>query len=504
MRTIVLSSLCLASLASADPDPARRRVEAHVRFLADDLLEGRGTPSKGLDTAALYLANQLRSYGWEPASTEGYFQRYAIREYATPASAVQVRFNGVALAPSEYIFLPFGTAPSDVSRRFDVTFAGHAVVWPERSVDQLAGADLRGKAVIALRGAPWPLEAGLFGPDHLAGKAIEIGARDAGLFVYVTDEMTQADPGPEVGFARSFAQVPIAFLPGLRGRTAAIGPTLVLRPSAFDRAFAKASGATYAQHQKQLAAGGSRAAALAGSIEIRVSSKPIDGSAANVVAVLRGSDPVLRNEWVLLTAHYDHLGRVPGPGKDVIFNGADDNASGTAAMLEIAQRLGGTPAPKRSVMVLFTSGEERGLLGSAHYAANPLAPFDQVVANINVDMVGHSDGTVQGIAEMSDELFRRAVEAGKRRQITVQPSQNPSWRLTYLTDSYHFARMGVPAIEFFTGMHEHYHQLSDHPDTIRYETLGRIVDVMHELARSLAMGAPRPAYRRPAWFVTPS
>src|SRR4029453_11074596 len=133
--------------------------------------------------------------------------------------------------------------------------------------------------------------------------------------------------------------------------------------------------------------------------------------------MLRGSDPQLRDQWVVLTAHYDHLGRkdVP-PGEDGIWNGADDNASGTAAILEIARTVARGPAPRRSLLVLFMSGEERGLLGSAYYSEHPLVPYDQVVLDLNVDMVGRSSGRVQGIAPNCEPLFAEPVAIGNQTQ----------------------------------------------------------------------------------------
>ena len=282
-------------------------------------------------------------------------------------------------------------------------------------------------------------------------------------------------------------------------------PAIVLSASAFDRTLAGPTGATYAEWQRRLTAGAPGVThAVAAPISIRIDIPAHSGRASNVVAMLPGSDPILRDEWVVLTAHYDHLGTKPVPaGQDGIFNGADDNASGTAAMLEIAHRLGRGAPPRRSVLVLLTSGEERGLLGSAHYAMNPVVPIEHVVVDINVDMVGRSSGSVQGIAETSPELFHRAVELAARQHITVQPDQHPTWRVVYLSDDFQFTRFGVPAIEFFTGLHDDYHQPSDSADKIHFAELGRIVDAMADLAAFYAGGGARPAYQRPPWFLVP-
>lgn len=154
-------------------------------------------------------------------------------------------------------------------------------------------------------------------------------------------------------------------------------------------------------------------------------------------------------------------------------------------------------------MILFVSAEERGLIGSAWYSRNPLVPMDRVVANINVDMVGRSQGEVQGISHNSEDLYGRAVTLGENSRIRVVPDQQPSWKIAYLTDSYHFSRFDIPVIEFFTGVHPDYHQPTDHPDRIRYDELTRIVEMIFNLTNEVAQGAWRPRAKRPAWFLTP-
>jgi Zn-dependent M28 family amino/carboxypeptidase len=299
--------------------------------------------------------------------------------------------------------------------------------------------------------------------------------------------------------------VPAAVLADFGGESSmGIGSTLAITPAAFDRTLGPLLGHDYAELQRLAAKGKLKAKVLPAQVEVQVVTEVKTAEARNVVGMLRGSDPVLRDEWVVMTAHYDHLGRKDVPaGEDGIWNGADDNASGTAAILEIARGIARGPAPRRSLLVLFMSGEERGLLGAAHYSEHPLVPYDRVVLDVNVDMVGRSNGQVQGIAPGCEALFTETVAIGKEHQIEVLPDQQPSWRVAYLTDSYHFTRFDVPAIEFFTGMHADYHQPSDSVEKIRYAELGRILAVMEGLTRRYVDGAPKPKVVRPAWFLTP-
>jgi hypothetical protein len=499
----LLVAALLGSSVGAD-EVKSRRMEATIRFLADDLLEGRGTPSRGLDIAALYLAEELRALGWAPGNEDSYFQTYPLKDFTPQQARYEVSLNGIDLSPEEFILLPMGLDPAQSPLRFDLVFAGHGIAAPERTVDDFENLDVREKAVVTLLGAPWELDReAIHAYDRAVGKAVQVGVRGGTLLLYVTDEFTASlddPPSAEMPFFREMAEVPIAYL---STSSAPWAPILVTSPAAFDRALASASGNTYAEWKKHLGRGTRPGLELAASIELKILTKPRESRARNVIAMLLGSDPALRDEWVVLSAHYDHLGaHAAPPGEDGIWNGADDNASGTAAVLEIARQLSANARPRRSVLVLFTSGEDRGLLGSAHYSLQPLVPYDRVVANINVDMVGRSDGSVQAIAHGSDEMFSRAAEIGKKNEIVVRPDPHPSWRMVYFLDSYHFARFDVPFVHFSTDLHEDYHQPSDEADRIRYDELGRVLSAIYELTDYFAQGGERPSFKRPQWFLT--
>jgi hypothetical protein len=474
----VLVSSCGRPREAADEEAAERRARADVTFLAADELEGRGTPGRGLDLAALYLEAQLRAAGVAPAVSGSYRQYYRVGSYSPAASRLDVRVNGKPLGPQDYVFVNFGRDPDKGALSYEVVDAGTGVVAEERQVNELAGLDVRGKAVLVRKGAPWPLDpAAVFGPDRAMGKLMAATVRGAGMLVYVSEELDRGEEAESKFFAE-MKNAPVAFIrePGI-GHVSALSPVLVLKPGAGVKA-------------------GDR-------IEITVKAPVSEGRAPNVLGRVDGTDSSLRNEWVVFTAHYDHVGmRDAGPGQDGIWNGADDNASGTAGVLEIARRVARAPG-KRSTLVFFTSGEDRGIFGSAWYAAAPVAPMHQVAVQFNLDMIGRSEGKVQGIAPTAPSLFEEAVQAGRRRGLEVIPDQQPSWRLIYLTDLYHFARAGVPGIFFFTGTHPDYHQVTDTADKIRYRELVKITEVAYEIARPYLDGKAKPSYERPAWFVTP-
>jgi len=480
LAVTVIASGCGSPKSAGLEDQAgvERRVRADVGFLAADELEGRGTPGRGLDLAALYLEAQLGAAGVAPAVSGSYRQYYRVGSYLPAEAEVQVRVNGKPLSRQEYLFINFGRDPDKGPMSYPVVDAGTGVVAEERQVNELASLDLRGKAVLVRKGAPWPLDpAAVFGPDRAMGKLMAATVRGAGLLVYVSEGLDRGEEAESKFFAE-MKNAPVAFVrePGIR-HVSALNPILVATPSAGLKT-------------------GDR-------IEIALKAPVREGRAANVLGQVIGTDPKLKDEWVVFTAHYDHVGmRQAGPGEDGIWNGADDNASGTAGVLEIARRVARAPG-KRSALIFFTSGEDRGIFGSAWYAASPVVAMAQVAAQFNLDMIGRSEGKVQGIAPAAPALYEEAVEAGRRSGIEVIPDQQPSWRLIYLTDIYHFARAGVPGIFFFTGTHPDYHQVTDTADKIRYAELVKIIGVAYEIARPYLDGKARPGYRRPAWFVTP-
>jgi len=464
--------------AQADSRVSVSRLRSDVSFLASDELEGRFTPGRGLDLAALYLETQLQAAGIAPAAGGSYRQVYTVGQYAPAAARVVVRIDGRMIDPRDYVFINMGHDPARGPIALPLVEAGYGIVAEERNVDDLAGRDVRGKAVVVRKGAPWPLDpSAVFGPDRAVGKLIAAGARGAELLVYLSETL-DAGNDAESMFVQQMKNVSVSFPRPDIPHSSAFIPGLLLRSRAY-------------------------AAGRSSKVEISVQAPVREGRASNVVAKVEGTDQALRNEWVVLSAHYDHLGSWPAPaGEDGIFNGADDNASGTAAVLEIARQIARAPL-RRTLLVLLVSGEENGLLGSAYYAAHPVVPMKQVVAQINLDMVGRPAGRVEAVAHVSPALFEQAVRAGKGGGLTVVGDQHPEWRALYLTDTYAFARAEVPCIHFFTSLHADYHQPSDSVEKIRFEEMARIVTAAADLTRYYLDGGLRPAFQRPRWFVTP-
>lgn len=223
-------------------------------------------------------------------------------------------------------------------------------------------------------------------------------------------------------------------------------------------------------------------------------------TAPNVVAILEGSDPQLKDEYVVFSAHMDHVGiGVPDANGDSIFNGADDDASGTVAIVEVAEAMTSLPtAPRRSMVFLLVSGEEKGLWGSEWHAANPSAPIDKYVANLNADMVGRNWGdTIVAIGEEHSDLgetLNRVNGNHPELNMTAIDDIWPDERFYFRSDHYNFARNGVPVLFFFNGTHDDYHGRDDEPDRIDAEKAARISKLIFYLGVDIANRDERPEW----------
>jgi Zn-dependent M28 family amino/carboxypeptidase len=236
--------------------------------------------------------------------------------------------------------------------------------------------------------------------------------------------------------------------------------------------------------------------------------EPVErNSAPNVVGILEGSDPTLKNEYVVFSAHMDHVG-VAGPrgsggcraqGADSICNGADDDGSGTVAVVEIAEAFAGmNPRPKRSIIFLNVSGEEKGLWGSEYFSDHPAVPVSSIVADLNIDMIGRNwKDTIVAIGKEHSDLGATLNRVGAAHpELNMRPIDDiwPQENFYFRSDHYNFARKGVPILFFFSGTHADYHQASDSPDKIDAEKESRVAQLIFYLGVDVANGAERPKW----------
>jgi Zn-dependent M28 family amino/carboxypeptidase len=223
-------------------------------------------------------------------------------------------------------------------------------------------------------------------------------------------------------------------------------------------------------------------------------------SAPNTIGIIEGTDPALKNEYVVFSAHMDHIGIRSVPGQaDSINNGADDDASGTVGVIELAEAFSRPGArPKRSLLFITVSGEEKGLWGSSYFSEHPTVPVGQIVANINLDMIGRNwTDTIVAIGKEHSDLGATLNRVNTRHpelRMTAIDDKWPEERFYFRSDHYNFARKGIPILFFFNGVHEDYHRVSDSPDKIDAEKESRIVKLLFYLGQDVANAAARPKW----------
>lgn len=470
------------------------RYRSHVRFLAAEDLEGRGTGSQGQKAAATYIAAQFRKCGLEPAGDEGtYFQRFEARIPAFPTvdkeSYVKVQTTeGIETLEGKQ-FQPFAFS-ANAEAQGPLVFVGYSISSEALKYDDYAGVDVKGKVALCLRHSPAEAKPeSPFGPLQMqvatfVNKAKAAAAAGAAALLLVHDTNHKEDqfvapaaggepsPIPVVQVERAVAE---RILKGAGRDLAALqkGIDGALKPNSFEVAGAEVS------------------------LKVQVGrSRRGSAPTENVVGLLRGSDPVLSRECVVVGGHYDHAGFGGSGASDRgrIHYGADDNASGTAAVLEIARALSQLePRPKRSLVLIAFSAEELGLYGSAHYVKHPSCPIEKTVGMINLDMVGRSKegycevsgvGTAEGLEGMVGEL-----NEGIELSLKLEPKVSTD------SDHYNFARAKVPILFFFTGFHADYHQPTDTWEKINAEDALRVTRLALRAAYAFASRETRFEFR---------
>ena len=459
MRHVILCSLLATILASTGGSvagtPDSRRWRNHVEFLASDAMRGRQVGSPEHLAASEYVAAQFRSIGLEPAGRNGSFLQpvpFAWRRIDEPRSSIELVFDdrvepfvlGVDATLTMAIDQP-------ESLEAPLTFAGYGLSVPEQGYDDLAGRDLKGKVVVYLNGAPAAVTEPRRSQAQFAGERWA-RLRERGAVGIVS----LRNPGRAEGtWEHNAAQ---RFSPGMSLADPDVderkGQRLAMNVnSATAQKWFEGSGHTFAE-LLALADSGKALPTfdLAPRVRAKVRYEKRTVSSPNVVALLRGRDPVLSKEYVVLTAHLDHLGVGTPVDGDSIFNGAMDNASGVAALIEVGRALEARP-PKRSVLFVAVTGEEKGLLGSYYWTKRPTVPLAQVAANVNVDMmlviVPFTHLIVQGVDEST--LGDSAREQAKASGIDVVPDPEPQRNRFIRSDQFSFIRAGIPAVALTAG-----------------------------------------------------
>ncbi len=466
-------------------------IRRHMEVLAADDMQGREAGTKFYERAADYVVMHYKAAGLEPLGDDGsYFQSIDFFETRlVPESArLSLHKNGgsIALVFRDDFIRGGGYGAADEEITAALAFVGHGIIAPELNHDDFAGIDVGGKILVVLSGAPPG-----FDTDRRAfysssrGKAETAVARGAVGIITVRTPVDQA----RRPWARS---LPGIGSPGMRWIDAAGKPfqgfpelagSAAVSETGAEKLFALSGRDLDAIFEKH-AAGKTGSFDLGISATLARSSVQRTVSSANVIAVLEGSDPLLKDEYVVYTGHLDHIGLRPGKNGDDIHNGAYDNAAGVGAILEISQAMSGMDTrPRRSVVFAMVTAEEKGLQGSSYFAKNPTVPVEQLVANINIDMpyLGFPVNDVHAFGAEHSTLYGPADEATRSLGMQLTPDPKPEEVRFIRSDQFSFVKEGIPAVAFKAGMQSsdpaidgaaalddflknHYHQASDDLD----------------------------------------
>jgi Zn-dependent M28 family amino/carboxypeptidase len=490
----------------------------HVEFLANDQLAGRETGSDGYRKAAEYVAGAFTLAGLKPGGTSGYFQpvRFISRQIVEEQCSLSIVRSGEEhrIVLGEEAFFSMGIEhPPRVEA--PLVFAGYGLKVPEMNYDDLAGLELRGKVVILLSGGPSNIP-GPLRAHYQSTRWKELRRAGAIGVISIQNPIGQDIPWDRSKLARFRPSLTLA--DSSLEENSAQQLAVTINPAYAEKFFTE-SGHTFQEILRQAEAGGQLPRFnLPASVRATVKFVSKDIESQNVVGILPGTDPRVKDEYVAITAHLDHLGEGEPINNDPIYNGAMDNASGIATLIETARALQQkNQRLKRSVIFLAVTAEENGLRGSKYFAANPTVPDRKIVANVNVDMFlplyPLRSLIVQGLDEsnLAEDLRR----VGEKFGIKILSDPEPERRAFVRSDQYSFIRRGVPAVSLKNGFikdspeheivkrwrKERYHAPSD--DLNQPFDLQAAADFNHAfllVVESIANRSKRPQWNKDSFF----
>jgi len=512
----------IASQRGADTITAPQ-LKDYLTFIASDEMEGRDTPSRGLDTTAKFLAMNLSRWGFKPAGDDGsFFQKIGLRRDYLEKAETKVLLGGQTLVLGDD-YIPY-SRPANISA--PLVFAGSGWFVKSKNIDAYKGIDAKGKIAIVVsppdglpRGITRADLTGKRGEDYMTASEYAQKQGVVGLvfipdFQYLANWDRNRSRLTERGVTRvEKFQTSASANPAVNPVQL---PQIVVAPRVANALF---------QGEKQSATAifdSIYSSKMADSFELSpekqlsltIKTKFDSLATQNVVAVFEGSDPVLKDEYVAVGAHYDHVGvGVPVNG-DAIYNGADDDGSGTTALLAMAEALAKAPKrPKRSVLFVWHAGEEKGLWGSRYFTDYPTIPLDKIVTQINIDMIGRSkkegdtntrnanlsgpnEVYVIGSKMMSTELGELTETVNKDYlniafNYRYDDPTDPN-RFFFRSDHYNYAKKGIPIVFFFDGEHEDYHRPGDEVQKIDFQKMEKVTRTVYMLLWEVASRATRP------------
>lgn len=494
-----------------------QQLKDYLTFIASDELEGRDTPSRGLDIAAMYIAEHLKTWGIKPAGDNGtYFQRFPLRRNKIEPQGTRLQLNNQSFVYGEDFLSSFN--PATVSNS-QIVYASHGWFIKSKNIDAFQGIDVKNKIVVVAnnlpKGATFNDLQGKQGeawasPSLYAqmkgAKALIIFGNYNNLANWQSTKWTQTEKGG-VEFGNPQTQITI--------------PTITASPRLINALFfgEKSNGNSVYTGGISQEFVESFDLNAAKKISLSVAVKTEQTHSQNVIGILEGSDPVLKNEYVAIGAHYDHVGMNPfANGEDKIWNGADDDGSGTVSVLAMAEAFSKGERPKRSILFIWHAGEEKGLWGSEYFTDNPTIPIGSIITELNIDMIGRYQQAGDENAKnkrlpKQNEVFLigsklMSTELGEVSEATNKAFQNLSFNYKYddpndpeqyfyRSDHYNYAKKGIPIIFYMDGDHADYHQVTDSIEKIDFAQMEKVARTIMATGWELANRATRPKVDKP-------
>jgi len=462
IRTLAIIAVSLLAFSVLAQTPPQSHFDGkswwdHVKILADDNMEGRETGSPGLRRAQAYVLEQLKKNGVEPAGADGFYQpvKFVQRQVIEKDSFAALVHDGKPepLTPGDDFLFSTRSDSAEKEISAPLVFAGYGLQIPEKNFDDLAGQNLSGKIVVFISGSPSDIPAAL--ASHYSTTAERWKSlRAAGVVGIITipNPASMDIPWSRISLNRLHPSMDLA---GSEfNESEGLKLALFFNPASAEKLFA-GSGHTFAElaalakDRKPLPR-----FPLAVSVKSHVAIQSSEVESANLIAKLPGSDPALKNEFVVLSAHLDHIGIGEPVNGDRLYNGAMDDASGDAVLLDVAASLKAHPEKlSRSLLFVFVTAEEKGLLGSRFFATHPTVPAKSIVADINIDMflpiVPLRFLEVKGLEE--SDLGDRAASIAASLGVKAIPDQEPLRNRFIRSDQYSFIVKGIPAVKMDVG-----------------------------------------------------
>ena len=533
--TFLVATVALPLAAQDKTAPARpittREIDAHLRFLSHDLLEGRAPATRGGRLAAEYIAAQLQAFGLEPAGEKGWFQKVPIDIVGAKRETMHVTASAGATATLRYpedVVIWAGSATERSAATAEIVFVGYGATAPEYKWNDFKDVNVKGKIIMVLvNDPPAPAnEPTLFGGRAMTWygrypyKFEEAERRGAvgALVIHTTERAGYPWHTVEGSWAKE-----IRILPRPANAPAPLGFRGWITDSSASALLAQA-GLDLAQLRTKAESRDFRPVSTGITLDVAFANSVQHLESENVLGLLKGHDAKGETEFVVLSAHWDHLGIGPKVDGDSIYNGAEDNASGTADLLAVARAAADAPRLRRSLLFAFVTAEESGLLGSQYLAEHPVVPLTQTVANLNLDG-GNLLGRVKDLNVLGDTKSTLGPQLATRLQprgIKIVPEAFPERGAFYRSDHFMFAKAGVPSISIGAGdtfegrpegwgvaqgedyLAHRYHQPSDNykPD---FDLTGavQLSGILLDFAKALASSSAWPQWNQNAEFKRP-